>query len=91
MSITIWYRNSQPLRIGPDILGLTEEKNGTFTYQVLFYAENGEQVSLQRTFLAAYIAALKSAGIHVITPPLNLQAGSVIDLIRVCLLINPSI
>ena len=61
---------------GPDILGLTEEKNGTFTYQVLFYAENGEQVSLQRTFLAAYIAALKSAGIHVITPPLNLQAGS---------------
>ena len=61
---------------GPDILGLTEEKNGTFTYQVLFYAENGEQLSLQRTFLAAYIAALNSAGIHVITPPINLQSGS---------------
>ncbi|QVI36008.1 mechanosensitive ion channel family protein [Lacticaseibacillus chiayiensis] len=61
---------------GPDILGLTEEKNGTFTYQVLFYAENGEQLSLQRTFLAAYIAALTSAGIHVITPPINLQSGS---------------
>ena len=60
----------------PDILGLTEEKNGAFTYQVLFYAENGEQVSLQRTFLGAYVAALNSAGIKVVTPPLNLQSGS---------------
>lgn len=61
---------------GPDILGLTEEKNGTFTVLVLLVAENGETDCHSRTFLAADFAALKSAGILDFTPPLNLTAGT---------------
>ena len=56
----------------PEILGLTENTDGSFSYQVQLFAQNGEQVRLQREFLAAYLAALHQAGIDLPTPRLTL-------------------
>ncbi|MFD1393207.1 mechanosensitive ion channel family protein [Lacticaseibacillus jixianensis] len=60
------------IRQGPDILGLTPGANGTFSYQVKFLTENGEQLAVQRKFLAAYIEALKKAGIELPSAALTL-------------------
>lgn len=56
---------------GPDLLGLSENVDGTFTYQVLMYVKNGEQLPTQRKFLTAYIKALTAAGISLPTPTVS--------------------
>jgi len=56
----------------PEILGMSENQDGSFSYQVQLFAQNGEQVRLQREFLAAYLAALHQAGIDLPTPRLTL-------------------
>ncbi|MCI1893755.1 MAG: mechanosensitive ion channel family protein [Lactobacillus sp.] len=61
------------IRQGPDVLGLTDNGDGTFSYQVKFLTANGEQLNVQRRFLAAYVKALHDAGIDLPTPPLNLR------------------
>lgn len=60
------------IRQGPEILGLTPNGNGTFSYQVKFLTANGEQLTVQRQFLAAYIAALHKAGIDLPSAALTL-------------------
>ncbi|KRN23064.1 mechanosensitive ion channel family protein [Lacticaseibacillus camelliae] len=60
------------IRQGPEILGLTASANGTFSYQVKFLTQNGEQLAVQRQFLAAYIEALHKAGIDLPSAPLTL-------------------
>lgn len=60
------------IRQGPEILGLTPSGNGTFTYQVKFLTANGEQLAVQRKFLAAYIEALNQAGIKLPSAALTL-------------------
>ncbi|KRO17950.1 mechanosensitive ion channel family protein [Lacticaseibacillus saniviri] len=57
----------------PDLLGIAANPDGTFSYQIQMYAENGEQLNLQRTFLSAYLNALTQAGITIPQPKLNLK------------------
>lgn len=47
----------------PDLLGLTPNGDGTFSYQVLMYVKAGAQMPTQRKFLTAYVKALTKAGI----------------------------
>ncbi|MFD1428960.1 mechanosensitive ion channel family protein [Lacticaseibacillus mingshuiensis] len=58
---------------GPDVLGLTTSPHGGLVYQVRMHAQNGEQLNVQRKFLAAYVQALAEAGITLATPPLTLR------------------
>ncbi|WP_461225274.1 mechanosensitive ion channel family protein [Lacticaseibacillus suihuaensis] len=51
------------IKSGPDVLGLTDNGDGTFSYQVLMFVQNGQQLAVQRDFLAAYSQALTDAGI----------------------------
>lgn len=60
------------IRQGPEVLGMTETGNGTFAYQVKFLTQNGEQLAVQRQFLAAYIEALHKAGIDLPSAALTL-------------------
>nr|WP_125705376.1 mechanosensitive ion channel family protein [Lacticaseibacillus daqingensis] len=61
------------IKSGPDVLGLTDNGDGTFSYQVLMFVENGQQLPIQREFLAAYVQALADAGIDIPTPTLTLN------------------
>ncbi|MFD1441132.1 mechanosensitive ion channel family protein [Lacticaseibacillus hegangensis] len=60
------------IRQGPEVLGMTETGNGSFAYQVKFLTQNGEQLAVQRQFLAAYIEALHKAGIDLPSAALTL-------------------
>ncbi len=57
---------------GPELLGMSAAGDGTFVYQVMMHVANGEQLPVQRKFLAAYLKALAAAGIDIPTPKLNL-------------------
>ncbi|MCI1987043.1 MAG: mechanosensitive ion channel family protein [Lactobacillus sp.] len=57
---------------GPTLLGLTDNGDGTFAYQVMMHVKNGEQLPVQRKFLGAYLEALAQAGITLPTPKLTL-------------------
>lgn len=57
---------------GPELLGMSAADDGTFVYQVMMHVSNGEQLPIQRKFLAAYLKALAAAGIDIPTPKLNL-------------------
>lgn len=57
---------------GPDLLGMSSDAAGNFSYQVMMHVKNGEQLPVQRKFLAAYLKALHAAGITVATPKLVL-------------------
>lgn len=57
---------------GPELLGMSAAGDGTFVYQVMMHVSNGEQLPVQRKFLAAYLKALAAAGIDIPTPKLNL-------------------
>lgn len=57
---------------GPELLGMSTASDGTFVYQVMMHVNNGEQLPVQRKFLAAYLKALAAAGIDIPTPKLNL-------------------
>ena len=59
---------------GPELLGMTPEDDGTFSFQVVMHVQNGEQFTVQRQFVAAYLEALAAAGITIPTPKLNLAA-----------------
>nr|WP_179396024.1 mechanosensitive ion channel family protein [Lacticaseibacillus absianus] len=63
------------IKSGPDVLGLTDNGDGTFSYQILMFVENGQQLAIQREFLAAYIQALADAGIELPTPTLTLTTN----------------
>lgn len=57
----------------PDIQGVTTQSDGTLVFRVQFYVKNGMQYTIQRDFLAAYLAAAKAAGINLPSPRLNLN------------------
>lgn len=57
----------------PDLIGVVTLTGGELVYQVALVAKNGSQFNLQATFLAAYLKAIRQAGIHLpthnVTPP----------------------
>lgn len=61
------------IKDGPEILGLSETENHALVFQVRMFVENGQQLKVQRKFLAAYVEALKAAGIDLATPSLTLS------------------
>ncbi|AVK63313.1 mechanosensitive ion channel protein MscS [Lactobacillus sp. CBA3606] len=60
----------------PDSQGVTTQTDGTLVFRVQFYVKNGMQVTIQRDFLAAYLAAAQAADIQLPSPTLTLQPHS---------------
>ncbi|AVK60707.1 mechanosensitive ion channel protein MscS [Lactobacillus sp. CBA3605] len=60
----------------PDIQGVATQTDGTLVFRVQFYVKNGMQVTIQRDFLAAYLAAAQAADIQLPSPTLTLQPHS---------------
>ncbi|KRM30274.1 small-conductance mechanosensitive channel [Ligilactobacillus acidipiscis DSM 15836] len=61
------------ITIPPQILGTVDPGNGTLVVRVTIYTKNGAQYSIQREFLAAYLAALSEAGFEIPAAPINLE------------------
>lgn len=55
------------LAAAPQLLGLSENKWGGLTYQVLLTTQPGQQSAMQRQFLTLYVDALSQAGIDLRT------------------------
>ncbi len=61
------------IKQGPELLGLTDLGHGDLVYQVQMYTLNGDDITIQRAFLKAYLAAFKKAGIQLPESALNLN------------------
>lgn len=65
--------NTPGLAAEPQLLGLSENKWGALTYQVLLTTRPGQQLAMQRQFLTSYVDALSQAGIDLRTGSLPQQ------------------
>ncbi|MCD2256796.1 mechanosensitive ion channel family protein [Lactobacillus sp. CC-MHH1034] len=61
------------IRQGPDLLGVNDLGHGELAYQVQMYTINGDELTVQREFLAAYLAAFKANQIDLPQTPLDLN------------------
>ncbi|WP_416353094.1 mechanosensitive ion channel family protein [Agrilactobacillus fermenti] len=61
------------IRQGPDLLGVNDLGHGELAYQVQMYTINGDELTVQREFLAAYLAAFKTNQIDLPQTPLDLN------------------
>lgn len=60
-------KQGNPLTTQPQLLGLSETKWGGLSYQVLLTTQPGQQATMQRHYLTAYVDALSQAGIKLQT------------------------
>lgn len=61
------------IKQAPELLGLTDLGQGQLAYQIQMFTMHGDEFMIQRVFLKAYLAALKTEGIHLPESSLNLS------------------
>lgn len=64
--------NYPEIQVGPKIIGVVDLGNGILAIQVDIFTLHGSQIKVRADFLAAYVTAVREAGIELPESPVNL-------------------